>query len=101
MIRPRPLPFVTLGLCAFLSSSCQRKPYPFLEKKEVELTAAEIKKAAAAAAPVSTGSLNIIPGLLPDKATAFLPRHRKNLCQTQRSPRGRSAALHRDRSEVR
>ncbi|MFT6863093.1 MAG: sulfatase activating formylglycine-generating enzyme [Akkermansiaceae bacterium] len=73
MICPRPLPCLILSLCALLSSGCGRKPYSFLVQEETEPTAAEVAAAEALAAPIDTGGLNIIPGILPDKAVNFLP----------------------------
>lgn len=88
MIRPKILPGLSLGLCALFCSSCERKPYPFLEKKEAQPTAAEIKKAEAAAAPVSTGSLNIITEELPDKAAKYLPVTEKIFANLKEVPGG-------------
>jgi len=68
MIQPRPLPCLTFSLCALLGSCCDRQPYPFVEEKETALATSKVDDA-----PVSTGSLNIIPGDLPDKAEKFLP----------------------------
>ncbi|MCX8239254.1 MAG: SUMF1/EgtB/PvdO family nonheme iron enzyme [Akkermansiaceae bacterium] len=57
-------------------------------QKEVEPTAAELKEAEAAAAPISTGSLNIIPGELPDKASTFLPVTEKIFSTLKKVPEG-------------
>ncbi len=82
-----PLTLAT-GTLLSLSSCCDQHPYPFLEKKEVALSAQEIAAAEKAAAPLSTGSLNIIPGDLPDKAAAFFPVTEKIFALLKAPPEG-------------
>jgi formylglycine-generating enzyme required for sulfatase activity len=83
----------TLLLIAVLGAGCcDNGPLPFREKEEVELTAEEIAAKEAAAAPLDTGSLNIITSDLPDKAAKFLPVTEKIFAKLKPVPEGEPEA---------